>query len=381
MEVKIAYGNREEITEQVRILKIKHDKLPNIPIDIYNNLLHLNISMTNIGNIRILPRNLVRLYVNNNKGITRLPELPNTLVTLKCRGNKLTSLPELPMTLMHLDCSHNNITKLPELPLFLDNLNCEYNQIETLSVLNNRLHILICNENKIKNIPGIENCLNLKELHCNGNPITTLPSLRRHYSLKFIDCSETEMHELPELPKTLENLNCSESRLTSLPKLPKNLKQLDCSENKITRLPKLPKKLKKLNANCNNISSVEYDPEYINAEISIQDNPLSYIPNNWRASITHSIIQRNIIDTNIPSLLEISANSLPVRSNYIRIGYNFKLQIEHPKTNVDELDIYINKKIHCNKCAVMQICRETIIRNIRYMICFKCINKMRIIRN
>lgn len=63
-------------------------------------------------------KNLTILDVSKCK-LTRLPDLPPTLVSLNCSKNRLTQLPELPPTLVYLYCSKNSWTHLPALPVNL----------------------------------------------------------------------------------------------------------------------------------------------------------------------------------------------------------------------------------------------------------------------
>jgi Leucine-rich repeat (LRR) protein len=60
--------------------------------------------------------------------LSKLPELPNSLLKLSCGNNQLTSLPELPKSLKELYCRYNKLTELPELPNTLQYLSCSKNQ-------------------------------------------------------------------------------------------------------------------------------------------------------------------------------------------------------------------------------------------------------------
>jgi len=61
----------------------------------------------------------------SGQGLTELPKLPSTLITLYCNNNNLTKLPKLPSTLKHLKCSHNyNLSELPILPDSITELRC-----------------------------------------------------------------------------------------------------------------------------------------------------------------------------------------------------------------------------------------------------------------
>ena len=92
-------------------------------------------------------------------GLTELPPLRPTLVTLWCEYNQLTSLPPLvsegnPSTLRMLDCRCNKLTELPPLvsegnPSTLRALDCTGNALTSLPPLPLALHTLQCNDNPL----------------------------------------------------------------------------------------------------------------------------------------------------------------------------------------------------------------------------------------
>ena len=58
-------------------------------------------------------------YINvSGKNYTFIPELTRFkyLEVLCCNNNELTRLPDLPKSLIKLDCSENKLTSLPQLP-------------------------------------------------------------------------------------------------------------------------------------------------------------------------------------------------------------------------------------------------------------------------
>jgi len=67
------------------------------------------------------------------------------------RLTKLTKLPELPNSLIKLSCGYNQLSVLPKLPNSLRELNCEWNQLSVLPELPNSLNKLCYNSNKFIN--------------------------------------------------------------------------------------------------------------------------------------------------------------------------------------------------------------------------------------
>ena len=87
--------------------------------------------------------NLQYLYCNNNR-LTRLPNLPNTLIELYCSENQLVELPELPPSLRLLHCGMNKLTSLPNMSAMknLEVIYCGFNNISQLP--------FICPENNFR---------------------------------------------------------------------------------------------------------------------------------------------------------------------------------------------------------------------------------------
>ena len=86
----------------------------------------LDCSYRDLKNPPVLPKNLERLFCQNNK-LTHLPYLPKNLEVLYCSYNELTYLPVLPKTLNALYCDNNKLSSLPELPENLVDLYCRNN--------------------------------------------------------------------------------------------------------------------------------------------------------------------------------------------------------------------------------------------------------------
>ena len=188
---------------------------------VIDNINKYNITFT--GNKLVLTLKQQTININNDTQITKLDissrnltalpnDLPQSLKTLYCYGNKLTSLPDkLPQSLQELYCGYNQITALPN------------------------------------NLPQ-----NLQELLCHNNQLTTLPDNLPQCLIEF-DCSNNQLTILPDkLPQSLKYIGCGGNKLTSLPdKLPQNLKTLYCSNNQLTILPNLPISLTSIDLKSN----------------------------------------------------------------------------------------------------------------------------------
>ena len=77
--------------------------------------------------IRSKCKNL-RIREKNIDELNHLSEY-TSLKKLSCNNRKLTALPKLPETLEILDCHNNRITELPELPKSLLILNLNKNRV------------------------------------------------------------------------------------------------------------------------------------------------------------------------------------------------------------------------------------------------------------
>lgn len=236
-----------------------------------------------ISNFTSLPGSLQYIYCNNNQ-LSLLPEeLPEELVILSCKRNKLVSLPRLDNleNLMNLECSHNQLTVLPNLPVNgLITLNCSNNRLQGLPNLPENLRELNCYKNTIFGLPDLPP--NLKKLNCSLNQINSFPILPNSIeklnisnnpiigsianinlpsALKKYYCHNCQITDLPiNLPPLLEDFKCDNNVINNLPAvLPNGLKRFNCSNNKLTVLPNLPDSLKELYCKGNN-----FDDESIN---------------------------------------------------------------------------------------------------------------------
>ena len=114
---------------------------------------------------------IINIELNNYKSLSFLNY--NNLTDLNCSYNQLTELKNLPDSLLYLNCRQNKLKKII-LPPNLKTFECTYNQIEILDMPDS-LEEVYCGSNKIKKIVHISK--NLKHFICFDNDITNLPSL------------------------------------------------------------------------------------------------------------------------------------------------------------------------------------------------------------
>ena len=146
----------------------------------------------------------------NNVNLKKLPDLPKSLIELKCSGNNCIKLPDLPNLLTHLVCVYGKLIELPNLPNSLTSLACYGNKLIKLPNLPNLLEFLCCEKNNLTELPNLPN------------------------SLRHLDCSKNNLKELPNLPNSLEYLICFNNKLTELPDLPNSLKELEYLRKKLS---------------------------------------------------------------------------------------------------------------------------------------------------
>jgi hypothetical protein len=112
-----------------------------------------------------------------DKGIKKLPKLPETLEVLDVSNNQLKKLPKLPETLEVLDVSNNQLRKLPKLPKSLISLNVSNNQLEKLPNLKKRsfsLYLRIENNPVSKNLYDVKKLNNISKKFLNNDEYYTI---------------------------------------------------------------------------------------------------------------------------------------------------------------------------------------------------------------
>ena len=128
-------------------------------LNLPNNVEFIDISYSKLTKLPDLSKftNLKKLNIGNNFLIS-LNNLPDTLVELFCRTNKIKKLNNLPPFLKILDCSNNSIQNIDNLPISLNTLVCGntiYGYDKNILKINHlpQLLKLKLNDFKINNIP------------------------------------------------------------------------------------------------------------------------------------------------------------------------------------------------------------------------------------
>jgi Leucine-rich repeat (LRR) protein len=190
----------------------------------------------------MLPHTLEKLNCSENKALANLPAMPVTLEYLDCSGCVLTYLQDFPADseLKVLNCMSNKITRLPQLPTKLVTLKCAYNLLVSLPApLPNKLCYLECSFNHLTNLPT-PLPESLEDLICSHNRLTSLPS-PLPANMDTLHSAANKLSWLPELPNKLSELDCQNNNLSVFPiPVPITLTWLDCRDNPMLKwLPKL----------------------------------------------------------------------------------------------------------------------------------------------
>ena len=117
-------------------LNIFNNRLTYLPMSLCSMFPFLEIldcGQNKLTELPILPKSLIHLRCHGNLGITKLPEMPPTLVILDCWLCSLVALPRLPEGLIELDCAHNKLTVFPVIPKSLELITYNYNSLRYLN--------------------------------------------------------------------------------------------------------------------------------------------------------------------------------------------------------------------------------------------------------
>ena len=113
----------EGLPDSVRRIFAEHNKIKHIH-KLPNDLLSIWVSYNNIQTIDHIPPSVFQINFGNNPELTRLPELPDSLMYLRCDGCGLTRLPKLPHGLHLLYISNNPIEFIENIPTKIYELYC-----------------------------------------------------------------------------------------------------------------------------------------------------------------------------------------------------------------------------------------------------------------
>lgn len=169
--------------------------------------------------------NLVALSCNEISNLTRLIDLPESLLELDCSCTGIRDLDELPSELRVLTCSCTNITEIDNLPRNLKSLICSHNDIEWLDHLPNNLRMLDCSSNQLQELCHLP--AGLLHLKCQKNNIALIDNIPSNLSL--MDVSGNPIIHLRNLPESLTFFYCRDcNRLAHIGNIPFELQTLWC---------------------------------------------------------------------------------------------------------------------------------------------------------
>lgn len=134
-----------------------------------SSLIKLNASNNKLENIQNLPNQLNILICNNNNKIKNFKKLPNSLTYLEICSNKISKLDKFPLKLKVLQCSHNNLTELNHITRYknLEELYFSNNKVTRIQQLPNSIISINCSSNLISRIKCKP--INLKYINCSFN--------------------------------------------------------------------------------------------------------------------------------------------------------------------------------------------------------------------
>lgn len=216
-----------------------------------NNQGYLDLSHLNLKKIPQVPKQISitikYLFLNNNEleDLNGIEQFVN-LEVLDVSNNNLIYINNIPNTLLELTCRFNKINKLPILSK-LKILDCTSNKITRLEYYPN-IEILICQDNEIKNIPEYPF---LKKLICRNNKLEIINS---YEYLEYLDCSFNNIVKINKC-SILKDLLCRNNKLNSIPEELFELKYLDIHDNYLNILEFYPK-LKELYCNVDGIKKL-----------------------------------------------------------------------------------------------------------------------------
>jgi Leucine-rich repeat (LRR) protein len=290
-----------DLLEEMVIINCKLDELPLLPL----SLKKLTCCYTELDELPIFHEGLVELYCNNNRHLTEIRQLPDSLESFDCEECKhLVKLPDrLPTNILQFNCVGCRLNNLPTLNLRVKMVVCSQNRLQTLPELTDSLTHLFCDENRLQTLPELTDSLTF--LNCDKNQLTTLPKLPN--SLDGLYCDNNELTTLPdELPNSLTSLCCSNNLLQTLPKLPNSLTSLSCNKNRLTSLPLLHRSLELLNCNNNLLTALPPLLETELIRISCIDNLLTLLPD-FPNSLLYLNCSNNQLEAFPPSLPHLVA--------------------------------------------------------------------------
>jgi len=165
---------------QINLKRFNIHTLPPLPDTIKN----LIIGNRYLVYITALPASLVNFSCTYCDSVRRIPDLPNSVLTVNFTGSGITKLPRLPITIQRVIAAETHIS---EIPYF-------YTGIQEI----------IISGTDVKKLPYISLPSTMFVLDISNTKIKRLPLLNR--GLKILNISNTKIKILPPLPFSLANL-------------------------------------------------------------------------------------------------------------------------------------------------------------------------------
>lgn len=237
--------------------------------DIYDKIDRIRISKKNRENLGCINECDGCIGINiekkkmNNPPIEYIPSLPKNLRFLEIHSTEIIELPELPESLTALICINNK-------------------QLSTVKNIPNSIVNLVFMDCNLKYLPNFPE--NVEYINLNNNyRLENIPQFPIH--VNYISCDNCGLQKLPKLPNSIEHLSCSHNEIRVLPDLPASLSVLYCDNNKLIELPKLIhlKRMIRMDCSFNQISYTPSLPSLPNSkyiEINFSHNKLKILPYN-----------------------------------------------------------------------------------------------------
>jgi Leucine-rich repeat (LRR) protein len=203
----------DTLKNDVKLFTVKHlfisdNNFKIININIFNNLVTVDLSNNKLKSIPTLPKTIEELSITHNSIETEDLHKYKHLKRLDISNNKLSSL-SIIKAVEVLRCDDNNITHIKSYPK-LKKISCERNNIHTIEQ-SEYLEILECNEN---NITKILNFPNLRELYCNNNDIVNVGDIPL---INILHCVKNKISKIYFFP-ILKELACDYSSTLDISK-------------------------------------------------------------------------------------------------------------------------------------------------------------------
>lgn len=182
--------------------------IPNLPQHIKKNIKYFFANENNLSSVSFDDYEKIEVIDLSNNNLETI-HVPNSIVELNCKNNKLTSLPDknILTNIQRIDCSNNSIENIPD-----------YDSIKKI----------ICSHNKISIIGG---CV-AEHIACDNNNIVDISDNK---NLKYLDCSNNRLTSLKSY-HNLTDLICNDNNISQLNEF-KNIKYLELIRTKIENIP------------------------------------------------------------------------------------------------------------------------------------------------